>query len=124
MGSKNIKSVSGGGTGHYIKQRVTAIALIPLTIWFVISVIMILQSPALEIPQFIVSPFNLVVTILFILAFLYHGTLGMQTIIEDYIHCKLLKQMPLISLLFVSIISGVAGCVAIFYLHIVFRIIM
>lgn len=107
------------GTKQYIMQRVTAIALLPLTTWFVISLISMLHAKDTEMSWFITSPFNLTASILFILAFLYHGFLGLKVIIEDYIHCKLLKYSTLIGLYFLCFISLVAGIVTIVGMHIV-----
>lgn len=110
------------GTKHYIMQRVTAIALLPLSMWFVVSTILLLQSPLYRIPPFVMSPVNLIASILFIMAFLYHGALGMQTIIEDYVHCKAMKYSLLMGIYFLCIISAVAGICSIFGMHMFFII--
>lgn len=110
------------GTQHYIMQRVTAIALLPLTIWFVISAIMLIQAPLYRIPTFATSPLNLIATILFIAAFLYHGILGIKTIIEDYVHCKAMKYTLLLAVYFLTITSLVAGICSVFGMHMFFII--
>lgn len=111
------------GTSHFIHQRFTALALIPLCIWFVISAILIIKNPREMIPQYVISPINMTFLMLFICAFIYHGLLGMRVIIEDYIHCKCVKLWSLVILYFVSIVTLACGIVSLFSMHVVFRIV-
>ena len=111
------------GTAHMIHQRFTAIALVPLCIWFVISVILVLRSPKEMIPQYIISPINMTFIILFICVSIYHGMIGMRVIIEDYVHHKYIKIWSLIILYFVSIVTLTCGIISLFSMHIVFRIV-
>jgi len=121
-GASKVQSSAKCGTKHHIMQRITAIALLPLTMWFVVSAILLLQAPLYRIPAFAMSPFNLIASILFIAAFLYHGALGMQSVIEDYVHCKAIKRTLLVSLYFLCIVSVVAGVCSVFGMHIFFII--
>jgi len=73
------------GVGHWIAQRVTAVALIPLGIWFVGAFLMLLFAPFDQARVWLSSPWVVTATILFILTLFYHGCLGMQVIWEDYI---------------------------------------
>lgn len=114
---------SGKGTKAHIGQRVSAIALIPLTMWLVISSIVLSQNHAQSsVTSFITSPFNLCAGVLLIIAFLYHGTLGMKIVIEDYVHCKAIKHLLLMILYFISIGSAIAGVCSILITHILFFI--
>ena len=80
------------GTHHWIAQRMTAVALIPLMIWFVFSLTCILGSDLAAVKAWIGSPFNAVLTILMLVAGFHHAQLGLQVVIEDYVHghgCKI-----------------------------------
>lgn len=111
------------GTKVHVWQRVSAIALIPLSMWLVISSIVITQDHTQSsVTSFITSPFNLCAGIVFIITFLYHGTLGMKVMIEDYVHCTAMKHMLLIMLYSISIVSAIAGISSILITHILFFI--
>lgn len=73
------------GVGHWIAQRVTAVALIPLGILFVGTFLMLVFAPFDQARLLLSSLWVVIVTILFIVALFYHGCLGMQVIWEDYI---------------------------------------
>lgn len=74
------------GTEHFWRQRVSSVALIPLTIAFVFIVIGLLGRNHAAAVQILGSPFVAVVMILFVVANAYHMWLGLQVIIEDYVH--------------------------------------
>jgi len=79
------------GTHHWIAQRMTAVALIPLTLWFVASLICLIGAPLEEVKAWLASPFNAVLMSLTLIAGFHHAQLGLQVVIEDYIHghgCK------------------------------------
>ena len=88
---------AGGGTEHFIGQRVSAIALMFLATWFVLSAALTMNAPSYRAAiDFITSPVNAVGVILLIAAALYHMRLGMQAIVEDYIHKPSTKIMLLL----------------------------
>lgn len=107
------------GTHHWLAQRITAIALIPLTFWFVSSVIKATGVHGLQGVVFLLSsPFNAIGMILFLGVAIYHGTLGIKVVIEDYVHCPCGKMVLEIATKFVSIISIVAVTFTILFAHI------
>ena len=73
------------GVGHFWRQRVTAVALIPLTIWFIFSVVGLAWKPYIDAIDFVAEPHNAVFLLLLIWAGFSHLRLGLQTVIEDYI---------------------------------------
>jgi succinate dehydrogenase / fumarate reductase membrane anchor subunit len=111
------------GTEHFIAQRVSAIFMALLMIWFVTSVISFLIMPSRDIQWFITSPWNITLAIIFIGMFLYHGSLGIQVIIEDYIKHKFTQMFLLILIKGLCIFSAVAGIVAVFSIHFFYRLI-
>jgi succinate dehydrogenase / fumarate reductase, membrane anchor subunit len=94
------------GTGHFWKQRITAIANIPLTIGFLLIIFCTTGLNYNENVELLNNnPIVSIGMILIILSFTYHMRLGMQTIIEDYIHKELLKiSMLILNYLFSSFI--------------------
>jgi len=107
------------GSHSWLTQRISAVALIPLVIWLVLSVIQILQDPINLMPIFFAYPFSAFMGILFIVFSLYHGSLGMKEIIEDYVVCKIKKHFYIMLIHFLSIVSGTAVVLAIIRLHLV-----
>jgi len=74
------------GTQHFWHQRMTAVALVPLSIWFVASALAYVGAEQGAVAAYFAQPVNAVPMFLFILASTYHMSLGVQIIIEDYFH--------------------------------------
>jgi succinate dehydrogenase / fumarate reductase membrane anchor subunit len=74
------------GVQHWWAQRVTAIALLPLSLYFVLSVIRLEGHTRAEMADFIGRPWNTVLYLSLIAALFYHLSLGLQVVIEDYVH--------------------------------------
>lgn len=101
------------GTRHWWHQRVTAIALIPLTLWFVSSLIPLLGEEREVIIAWLGHPLPAVFLGALMLFGLYHGSLGIQVIIEDYIHCEWRKLTMIWAVRFLSAILGGLSSVSI-----------
>ena len=74
------------GTHHWWAQRVTAIALVPLTVWFVVSILMLAGADRSAVADWLASPVAAGLLVMTILAAFHHGQLGLQVVIEDYVH--------------------------------------
>ncbi len=74
------------GSRHWLAERVSAVALIPLTLWFVASVIAHTRSDYADVLLWLGAPFTVVCMILLLLALFHHTALGLQVVIEDYVH--------------------------------------
>jgi succinate dehydrogenase / fumarate reductase membrane anchor subunit len=74
------------GTLHFWHQRMSAVALVPLSIWFVASALAYVGADQGAVAAYFAQPVNAVPMFLFILASTYHMSLGLQIIIEDYFH--------------------------------------
>ncbi len=107
------------GAHHWLWQRISAVALLPLIIWLVFSFVKIAQDPEGYMPVFFAYPFNAVMGILLVSVALYHGSLGMQVIIEDYVNKKLLRRVLVMAVHFLSITTAVAAILAVVRLHLV-----
>lgn len=72
------------GLHHWWAQRITAVALVPLTIWFVYSVAS-MASGRMDFDLWLLSPINAAALMLFIAVGVHHGVLGLQVVLEDYV---------------------------------------
>jgi succinate dehydrogenase / fumarate reductase membrane anchor subunit len=77
---------AGSGVHHWWAERVTSVALIPLTLWFVFSVVGMAGHTQPEIAHWIAHPVVAVLLIALILASFHHTQLGLQVVLEDYVH--------------------------------------
>lgn len=100
------------GTHHWLAQRLTAVALIPLSVWFVVSLLAVTEMNYETVIAWIQSPLVAVFLLLFIFAMFYHAQLGLQMIIEDYIKCKAVKIASLIALKFAVFFAAFAAAFA------------
>ena len=100
------------GVQHWWAQRLTALALIPLGIWFVASVVGLAGADHAAITQWLGAPFTLVALSLTLIAAFYHAVLGLQVVIEDYIHAKVAKHLLIILVQFAAFAFAVSGIVA------------
>lgn len=105
------------GTHHWIAQRLTAIALIPLSIWFVLSLLCMTELNYQTATEWIQSPLVAVYLLLFIIVMFYHTQLGLQVVIEDYFDSKVMKITGLVLLKLVSFFAGVAAVTAILKIY-------
>jgi succinate dehydrogenase / fumarate reductase, membrane anchor subunit len=76
---------SHSGVGHFWHQRITAVALVPLGIWFAISMLGLAGTGIVPVLIFLANPLNAVLMGAFVLISLYHMALGLQEVILDYI---------------------------------------
>ncbi len=83
------------GTGHWWAQRVTAAALIPLGLWFAISLLGLPVADYSAVRSWLAQPLNSTLMILLIVSVLHHSQLGVQVVVEDYVHDDSLKFMTL-----------------------------
>jgi succinate dehydrogenase / fumarate reductase membrane anchor subunit len=107
---------AGDGVAHWWVQRVTAIALIPLTLWFVAS---LLDKPLQSweaMHGWLAHPWVAVFTILLAMTLAWHSWLGVQVVIEDYAHGKSLKTVLLVLSTFLHFAAAVAAVFAVLIL--------
>ncbi|HXN43760.1 MAG TPA: succinate dehydrogenase, hydrophobic membrane anchor protein [Xanthobacteraceae bacterium] len=101
------------GTKHFWHQRLTSLASVPLSIFFVVLVISLIGRNHAAAVQILGSPPIAILMLLFILTITYHMQIGMQVIIEDYAHGEVSKLVLLIANTFFSIAIGLASAFAI-----------
>jgi succinate dehydrogenase / fumarate reductase membrane anchor subunit len=110
---------SKNGVHHWWVQRLTAVALIPLTLWFAYAVVVHSQdiSSFASAREFIGQPIHALLLILLTFTMLHHSQLGLQVVVEDYVHGPL-KTITLIASKFAHIVAGVAGIYSIIIISI------
>ena len=86
------------GSKHWWAQRVTAIALVPLTLWFIWSMLRLTGAGQSEVQAFLGSPFRLAMMLALIVATFHHLQLGMQVVIEDYVHDDSIKLASVLAM--------------------------
>lgn len=100
------------GAGHWWAQRVSAVALVPLLIWFAVSIATATSLDYATLATWLSKPLNGVAMLLLTLALTYHAKLGLQVIIEDYVHGGT-KVVALVLTNFSSVTLAVAGIYAV-----------
>jgi succinate dehydrogenase membrane anchor subunit len=101
------------GTRHFWHQRLTSVAGVPLTIAMVLIIIGMIGRNHAAVVQILGSTPVAIVMLLFIVNSVYHMWLGMQVIVEDYVHDELWKLLTLMANTFFSIAVGFTGVYAI-----------
>jgi succinate dehydrogenase / fumarate reductase membrane anchor subunit len=76
------------GAHHFVVQRVTAFALVPLGGWFVWTVLSLLHLDYAGARALVAQPYNAVLMLAFVVAVFWHAQLGLQVVIEDYVHAR------------------------------------
>lgn len=99
------------GAEHWWAQRVSAVALVPLTVWFVASMLALGTLQHVAVIAFIGRPLNGFLLLLLVLSLAYHSYLGISVIIEDYVHASATKIGSLLAARFAH---GVAAAAAVF----------
>jgi succinate dehydrogenase / fumarate reductase membrane anchor subunit len=103
---------SHSGVSHFWRQRVTAAALIPLSIWFGISVLGLIGAHEAATLAFLSQPLNAILMAAFVVILLFHMALGIQVVIDDYVHGSGQKLFLMLLMRGFSIAAGAAAIFA------------
>ena len=101
------------GGRHWLLERVTSVALVPLTLWFIVSAVSLSGAGYEEIRLWLAGPFNTTFMLLLVVTLFWHTQLGLAVIIEDYVHHELAKFVSLTLVNFAAIALGLACAVAV-----------
>jgi succinate dehydrogenase / fumarate reductase membrane anchor subunit len=102
------------GTAHWWAQRVTAVALVPLTLWFVFSLLTLPDFEYETVRTWLSVPITGFLSVLLVSVLSYHSYLGTIVIIEDYVASSGMKVLSLMILRFLYVLAGGAAMFAIF----------
>ena len=101
------------GVHHWWMQRLTAIALVPLTLWFVASIASLAGADHAAVTAWMGSPFVAITLMILIVATFYHAQLGLQVVVEDYVGDEGVRLGVLVLIKFLSIVLSVVSLYAI-----------
>ena len=102
-----MRSLKNHGLAHWKLQRISAIAMIPLVIWFTSSLMLVLINGYEQSIEWLQNPFNATGLILLFGTLYFHAATGLQVVIEDYVHHEGLKIVSLILIKLVAFVLGV-----------------
>jgi len=101
------------GVSHWWQQRLTAVILVPLSAWLMITVVSVTTLGYQAIILWLRKPLNAVLMLIFILALFQHAQLGVQEVIEDYVHSEWQKLACLVLVKFLALFAGLASMLAV-----------
>jgi succinate dehydrogenase / fumarate reductase membrane anchor subunit len=101
------------GVEHWLLQRVTAVALVPLVLWFVTALIGLVGADFDTVQEWVGRPLPAICLVLLLIATFYHASLGLQVVIEDYVHGELSRLGLVIVVRLACVALTVAGTVAV-----------
>ena len=101
------------GTHHFIVQRLTAVALIPLVLWIIWFALKLMHLDYAHSRALVHDPLNAVLLIAFVVAVFWHAQLGVQVVIEDYVHTRWLEVTSQILVKFLCVLGALASVLAI-----------
>jgi succinate dehydrogenase / fumarate reductase membrane anchor subunit len=103
-----------GGSGHWYSQRVTAVALVILGLWFIASLAMLGSgAPHEAVLRWLGSPFSAVMALLLVGVGAWHALLGLQVVFEDYIGDKGTRMVVLVALKFAITVAALVAALAV-----------
>lgn len=100
------------GTEHWVGQRITAIGLLPLTLWFLYFATTLVGADYATVRAAVAQPWCAVLLATFVIMVLYHAHLGLQVVIEDYIHVRWAELSLLIAVKFIALVGSIAVLLA------------
>ena len=112
---KNVRGLGAAKTGteHFVHQRLTATALVGLSIWFVIFVLSLLGTDYITAVDAVAKPWNAILLVGFLIAMFWHAQLGLQVVLEDYVHTSLPALALQTTVKFIAALGAIVSVVAV-----------
>jgi succinate dehydrogenase / fumarate reductase membrane anchor subunit len=101
------------GLAHWKMQRLTAISNVLLVLWFMFSVMALSGSGYEQVRAWLASPLTASLMVLLIISTFYHARLGLQVVVEDYVHHEGLKMASIVAIVLIALALAVACIVAV-----------
>lgn len=101
------------GTAHWWAQRLTALALTPLTVWLAVALVALAGAPHAVVVAWVKGPITAVLLICLIAALFHHLQLGLQVVVEDYVHTEWRKIALIVAIKFAAVVAALAGILAV-----------
>lgn len=104
---------AGSGVGHWWSQRFSAILLVPLTVWMVWSLLVLVGADYAAARAWIAAPWNAAMALLLVGATFHHARLGLQVVIEDYVHHRTTEVVLQVVVAAAALVGAVVSALAI-----------
>ena len=104
---------SHSGVSHWWTQRLTAAALVLLGVWFVVTVLSLLHADYATARATVARPWNALLLIAFVVTMFWHAVLGLQVVIEDYVHTRWKEVVLLVTIKFLAVLGALASVLAV-----------
>jgi succinate dehydrogenase / fumarate reductase membrane anchor subunit len=101
------------GVHHWWVQRLTSLALVPLSVWFVVSLLALPSLDHATVTAWMAQSWSALLLMLFVLVATWHSQLGVRVVIEDYVHSAGLKTLTLVGVTFAHVLLAAAGVFAV-----------
>ena len=112
---KNVRGLGAAKTGteHFVHQRLTATALVGLSIWFVVVVLSLLGADYATATAAVAKPWNAILLVGFLIAMFWHAQLGLQVVLEDYVHTSLPALALQTTVKFIAVLGAIVSVFAV-----------
>jgi len=107
---------AGEGAAHWWRQRLTAVALVPLTLWLCFALAALPGADYAQLRAWVATPLNALLLMVALPTALYHGYLGVQVVVEDYVHLPWLRMVLIVGSGFAATLLGGAALLAVLML--------
>ena len=101
------------GTAHWWAERVTSIALVPLTLWFILVMFRLVAVPRASVIAWAANPVNATLLLALVVITFHHMALGLQVVIEDYVHAEKTRLASLLAMKGLTALLAIASIVAV-----------
>lgn len=101
------------GTEHFVHQRLTATALVLLGVWFLVFVVGLVGADYATATEAVSRPWNAVLLVGFLIATFWHAQLGLQVVLEDYVHHSLLALAVQVTVKFIAVLGAIVSVFAV-----------
>jgi succinate dehydrogenase / fumarate reductase membrane anchor subunit len=102
-----------GGVSHWYAQRVSAVALAVLGLWFIFSLSLQGGADYASVTAWLGRPLNTALAVLFVATAAYHAVLGLQVVVEDYVSSKNLRLAVMVGIKFLLVLAAVVGILSV-----------
>jgi succinate dehydrogenase / fumarate reductase membrane anchor subunit len=102
-----------GGTAQWWAERLTSIALVPLTVWFILAALHLAGVPRAGVAHWAANPINAALLVALVIITFHHMQLGLQVVIDDYIHGEGARLAALLAIKGASALLGLIALVAV-----------
>lgn len=104
---------SRNGVHHWWLQRLSAVILVPLVLWFAVSLLSVAHADHATMKAWVSRPFNTALLVVLLTTMFWHARLGLQVVIEDYVHEDLVKLGVLLAMNLVVIVAGATAVISV-----------